>query len=561
MRLCFAVLALILTPVVAHAADPQPATPVAASPSTRPRLVVLLAVDQMRDDYIEQYGSTWKHGLRRLLAEGARFSNANYPYLATVTCPGHTTIGTGAYPRTHGMILNGWWDRQTKRLIDCTDDPGSPLVFYGAGRSSDGDSGKNIMVPSLADEMKTQLSPKPRAVSFSQKARASVGLVGRNPDAATWLEAGKWVTARSFSSAPIPWLEKALAANPREPQLEKPWEKFMDAAAYKYADEAKEEKAPSGWTRSFPHALRGSNPGFGFWEKSPAADAYLTYLGGAAVDALGLGKKDSIDFLSLSYSVLDLVGHAFGPRSHEVQDVLARLDVTLGDLFSHLDKAVGKGNYVVALSADHGVAVIPEQAQGEGKDAGRTSSTDLKKRLNEAVVVEVGEGSHVVQILGTDLYLSPGVFDKLVAKPGAVDRVLTAVRGAPGILAAWGTNQLRDLSVITDPLQKAAALSHYPGRSGDIICAQKPNWIMGSIGTTHGTTHGYDTHVPVLLFGAGIKPGTYSRPVSPADMAPTLAKLIGVKLSKAEGQPLVEALASDETKAAPAKPVKRKKKR
>jgi arylsulfatase A-like enzyme len=529
----------------------------------KPKLVVLLAVDQLRADYVDMYGGNWKYGLRRLLDKGAYYTNARYPYVATVTCPGHSTLGTGAYPHTHGMVLNAWWDRERKRLVECTDDPSTPLVAYGAGRAAYGDSAHNLLVPTLADEMKQQLTPKARSVSFSMKARSAIGLVGHTPDAATWHEGGVFVTSKAFTAEPLPWLQKALDAHPREPALATSWDRLLPESAYKFADDVPEERPPTGWKRTFPHELKFTPPPprpaaaaadgarvippsrFSLWEKSPWADAYLAMLATSAVDALGLGQGEGTDFLAVSFSILDIVGHPYGPRSHEVQDVLARLDVTVGELLEHLDKKVGAGKYVVGLSADHGVAVYPEQSKAEGEDAGRVSSTDMKKRIGDALVAELGPGAHMSNHLYTDVYLAPGVYDKLKQKPGAIDRILAAIKAAPGVAAAYSLDDLADAGkakASKDPLRYAAALSYYPGRSGDLVLMPKRNWLTTSLGTTHGTQHDYDQHVPVVLFGAGIKPGKYQRAVSPADLAPTFAQVLGVKLAKAEGAPLAEAL-------------------
>jgi hypothetical protein len=207
-----------------------PATVPPPAPARAPRLVVFISVDQMRADYVQTYGANWRHGLRRLFEQGAYFRNARYPYLGTVTCPGHSTLGTGAYPHRHGMILNTWWDRARSKIVECTDDPDSPLIAYGPDQRSGaatGDSARNMLVPALADEMKAQLSPTPRTVSFSIKARAAIGLIGHRPDAVTWFEGGVWVTARAFAPGPDPIIARIVGANPIDPLLARPWARIL----------------------------------------------------------------------------------------------------------------------------------------------------------------------------------------------------------------------------------------------------------------------------------------------------------------------------------------------
>jgi predicted AlkP superfamily pyrophosphatase or phosphodiesterase len=543
------------------------ATGAAAAPTpSRPKLVVVLAVDQMRADYVDLYGAGWKHGLHTLFEQGAVFTKARYPFLSTVTCAGHATIGTGAYPHRHGMVLNSWWDRSQQRMTECTADPASPLVRYGDSTGTQGDSANNLLVPTLADEMKTQLRPAPRVVSFSIKARSAIGLAGHKPDLVTWWEGGGWVTARAFAPQPNPVVVRLLKASPVDKALATPWQRLLPAGAYKYEDDVPQERADAPWTRTFPKPLQAvAQPGssrppakYGLWERSPLTDEELGRLARGVLAEMKLGRGKGTEFLGVSFSALDMVGHAYGPRSHEVQDGLARLDKVVGDLLAALDKQVGRGNYVIGLSADHGVAEIPERLRAEGKDAGRVSMSEVSTHLNAALVTELGPGKHVATVSYTDIYLAPGVLDRLKARPGAIDRALEAVRAVKGVVAAYSTDQLRDAARITDPAQRAAALSHYPARSGDFILVPRVNWLTSSGGgTTHGTHHDYDQHVPLVFYGAGIRPGRYDGPASPADLAPTLARLIGVRMSHAEGRALEEALALHSAgPVKPAKPVK-----
>lgn len=519
-----------------------------------PRLVVVIAVDQMRSDYVDWYGANWKRGLRKLYDQGANLTSARYPYLSTVTCPGHATIGTGSYPRTHGMILNTWYDRERKKVIECTDDPESPLLGYAPARFSGGDSARNLMAPTLGDEMQAQLGGKTRVVGLSMKARSAIDIAGHKPDVVLWFESSTWVTSTAFTRTLTPWVEKWVRENPVSAVLETPWTRMLPDSAYKFADDAVGEKPPSGWTRVFPHPLKSSSSFFrpgssssGRFASSPAADDFLGRLARAAVIEMKLGQGETPDYLGVSFSMTDIVGHQFGPRSHEVQDVLARLDRTIGDLLDELDARVGKDRYVVALSADHGVALIPEQAKAEGRDAGRISSTEIKKRTNEAIAAELGSGTHAVEVQGNDLYLAPGVHAQLSAKPGAVTRVLAAVRQVPGVADAFDASEIRDPAKAKDAVRRAAALGYYHGRSGDLTIVPRAEWIMGStIAANHGTTHDYDQRVPLLFFGKGIKPGKYDRPASPADLAPTLGALVGVKMPKAEGTVLADVIATSE---------------
>jgi predicted AlkP superfamily pyrophosphatase or phosphodiesterase len=521
-----------------------------------PRLVVMLVVDQMRNDYIDEYGGRWTHGLHRLVAEGARFRNAAFPYFNTVTCAGHATISTGAVPAVHGLILNQWWHRDEQKLLTCTDDPTAPTIPYGGGQPGGGHSAKRLRVPSFAQALDRAQADRARVVTMSLKARSAIMLAGASADAVTWLDGTRFATSAAFSPGPVPFVEQFIRASPIERHLGMTWNRMHPNAAYKHADDAPGEKPTKGWTRVFPHVLGepGREPSAEFytqWGSSPFSDEYLERMAEAAIDGLRLGQGTTTDYLGVSFSALDSVGHKFGPRSHEVQDMLARLDVTIGRLLDHLDTRVGRGKYIVALSADHGVAVIPEQLTREGQDAGRAIMDAASARAEAAVVAALGPGKYVARMDYTDLFFLPGVFDRLTAQPGGLDAVMQAIRQVPGVLRVIDGRTLDARGAASDPLLKAAALSEFPGRSGDLIVLPKTNWFWVADdgtptpgdATTHGTAYPYDARVPLLLLGAGVRPGQYDQDATPADIAPTLAKICGVALPTATGRALDEAIA------------------
>jgi hypothetical protein len=225
-----------------------------------------------------------------------------------------------------------------------------------------------------------------------------------------------------------------------------------------------------------------------------------------------------------------------------VQDVLIRLDVVLGQLFAALDDAVGAGRYVVALSADHGVAPLPEQTTAAGLDAGRVSPTEIRTAAQAAMVKALGDGMYYGSLTEENIYLRPGVMERLRGTAGAVTAVKRAIAGVTGIAHVYDADELAGNTPTTDPLLRAWRLSYLAGRSGDFVVVPKPYWIIDASGTTHGTPYGYDTRVPVVLMGAGIQPGTYLTSASPADIAPTLAWLTGITLTHTDGRVLTDGL-------------------
>src|SRR5882757_6051581 len=554
--LSLAVLAtgLLANCVVAQA--PKAAAVKKVEKLTRPKLVVLLVVDQMRGDYVDKFRGQWTDGLRRLLTEGAWFRAAAYPYAATETCVGHSTISTGSFPASHGMVANAWWDRGEQKMVTCTSDPNAKNTAYAGGSTKGGDSGWRMQVPAFAEELKFQTGGGTRVVTVSIKARSAIAMAGHKGDAVTWIDtSGALVTSSVFGSAPFveEFAKKTLVAQ----DFGKTWSLSLPNAAYLYNETATGTGTVDGWTANFPHPLRGkegaTTPDAAYyeqWATSPFADTYLTKLAETAVDSLGLGKSGATDFLGVSYSSVDYVGHTFGPRSWEIQDIRAPLDKDLGELLAFLDKKVGVGNYVVALSADHGVAPIPVDLQRTGVDAGVLSLPELQARIEKALEPLNYTKPVIARMAGNEIYFSEGIYGRLKADPTAMKAVLKAISTMPGVAADYRAEDLGNGTTPIAQTRKAAVLSYFAGRSGDLYVLQKPYWLLDSspdgnkraTGTGHGTPYNYDQHVPVFFMGFGIQPGEYFDPVTPADIAPTLAALTGVTLATRDGRVLAEAL-------------------
>lgn len=533
-------LALLLAAPIVFAQTRQPA----AKPRA-PKLVVLLSIDQMRGDYIDQYGHQWSKGLRRLITEGAWFRQADYPYYTTVTCPGHASISTGTVPAVHGMVENQWLDRATSRLTSCTSDDAEKLITYGNPVTGGGHSARRLMITTLADELRLQSAAPPRVVSISLKARSAITLGGHKPDAVIWLDEadGEWVTSTAFAKAPVKYFAEYIAAHPLQGEMGRKWDRSLPLDQYvgEYSSENRRRYALV--TKEFPHVVKGRGDEVrgaftDAWESSPYSDAYLAGLANAALDALQLGRGRGTDVLAVSFSALDKTGHDFGPDSHEVQDVLIHLDAQIGALLGKLDRDIGTGNYVVALSSDHGVAPVPERMRAQGFDAGRVNTTAIGRAIDEILQRELGPGTFRTRVQYNDIYFDNGVYDRLSQNARAMSAVLDVIRKAEGIERV---HRKEDLSRV-DPLTRALALSYYEGRSGDLKIVTRPYWIVSSSTSTHGTGRRYDARVPVLLFGYGIRQGEYIEPASPIDIAPTLAFLTGVTLPSPMGRVLTESL-------------------
>ena len=567
------VLALIFAFPSLAGAQAKPSAAAAPKTPAKPKLVVLLVVDQMRADYVEKFRHQWTGGLKRLVDEGAWFRDAAYPYAATETCVGHSTISTGSFPATHGMVSNEWWDRALQKNVTCTSDSNVKNVAYGGATVKGGDSAAKMLIPAFADELKFQSGAGTRVVTFSIKARASITMSGRQGDAVTWFDpsVGAWTTSSAYPS--VTFVDEYAKAHPVANDYGKTWSLLLPDTAYLYEKTAIGAVAPSGYNATFPHPLRGkpesTGPDSSFysqWQASPYADTYLARMAENAVDKLELGKRAGTDFLGVSFSSPDYVGHAFGPRSREIQDVLARLDRDLGELFAHLDQKVGRGNYVVALSADHGVVPVPADLSKAGADAGWLSIEEVKSKIEKALETLNYTKPTIAEIGGSDIYFTPNTYDKLTADPTAMRAVIDAIQSVPGVSNVYRAEELEDRPATQSPIRKAEAASFLKSRSGDLLIVPKPFWPWDysssgkprNYGTTHGTPYYYDQRVPVLLMGFGIQPGEYFQSITPADIAPTFAALCGVTLAPHDGRILAEALKKPADARTPAQPTRPK---
>jgi predicted AlkP superfamily pyrophosphatase or phosphodiesterase len=536
--LCAALTLSLTSPFSAQTAQP-------ASRSRAPKLIVLISIDQMRGDYIDKFQHQWSKGLKRLITEGAWFRQADYPYYNNVTCAGHASISTGTVPAVHGMVLNQWWERNNSRLVSCTDDESQKLISYGSPVSGVGHSARQLLSTTLADELRLQGAAAPRVVSISLKARSAISLGGHKPDAVIWLDEadGEWVTSTGFTSAPTTFFADYIAKHPLRSEMGRRWDRSLPLDRYVGQYSSQDRRRIALVSTEFPHTVKGTGAEVGgaftdAWESSPFSDEYLAALATTAIDALKLGRGPATDFLAVGFSALDKVGHDFGPDSHEVQDVLVHVDARIGALLDKLDREVGKGNYVVGLSSDHGVSPVPERVKAQGFDAGRISTVAMGRTIDDVLAQELGGGPYRTRVIYNDVYFNDGVYLKLTQNAKAMEAVLSAIRKIEGI---WRVYRKEELTA-ADPFTRPSALSHYEGRSGDIKVLARAYWIYSSSTTTHGTGHGYDTRVPVILFGAGIKAGEYLQPSSPIDIVPTIALLSGITLPDAMGRVLTEAL-------------------
>lgn len=537
-----ALVAALLAPRGLIAQAPTGAT------NERPRLVVMIVVDQMRADYVSLYGHQWTKGLRRLVDTGASFPLARYPYSVTLTCAGHATIATGAFPSTHGMIANGWYSRDLRKNVTCTEDASLASVPFGGRKGVEKHGPGYLKSLTFTDELRMQSSRAPTVVGLSLKARSALTLAGHaSPSTyAIWEEDdGTWATSTAYTATAWPAVDRYAAAHPVAAEYGQAWTRLLPETDYLFSDVAPGEPARN----TFPHRLESKTgtPDLEYtnlWERSPLSDRYLGQFAQYLVRELKMGQTTGTDVLGVSFTATDLVGHAFGPHSHEVQDTLARLDVTIGALLDTLDQVVGRDRYVVALSADHGVALVPEQTTQAGGRAGRYTTTLVRGAIETALQSFLGAGPHVTTVSDAQVYLTPGTLARVMAAAGAREAVTRAILGVEGPAQVYWADELSASAPTDDPVLRAARKSYVADRSGDLLVVPTPHFMVrATSGTTHGSPWDYDQRVPVIFFGAGIRPGRHLAPATPADIAPTLAHLLGITMARVDGTVLRDAVA------------------
>lgn len=551
-----------------------PSQPAASSPDpSRPRLAVLVYFDQLRGDYIARWRDLFgEGGFRRLEDEGAWFQDCHYPYAFTVTAAGHASVATGCSPEKHGIVGNDWYDRAEGATVNCV---GSdrydrvPPKAAAAGKDGGKDATKNkprgvsperLLQPTLADALKAATGGRGRVVALSFKDRAAVLPGGRRPDACYWLDtgAGEFVTSTYYRDAPHPWVAEFNRGHPADRWYGKQWRRLrpdLDYERLSGPDDAAGEGVGIFQGRMFPHPMSGGPlktkaAYYGALYDSPFGNDLLLGLVERAIDAEQLGTRDVPDLLCVSFSCNDPVGHIWGPDSQEVLDVTLRSDLVVKELLAHLDAAVGKGRYVLVLTADHGVCPLPEVARGQGKDAGRVSPSMLGSRaedfLNETFGGKDDQARWLEATSSTWVYLNQAMIRHRGLKPADVEAALAGwLTKQDGVQAVYTRTQLEGSLPEGDAFGKAVRRSFYPGRSGDLFVLLKPYHLLSGplgTGTTHGTPHPYDTHVPLLVYGTGVHPGVRNDRVTPEAASAVLARALGIKPPEGAEAPVPEGL-------------------
>jgi predicted AlkP superfamily pyrophosphatase or phosphodiesterase len=534
------------------------------SAAERPKLIVVVSVDQLCEDYLIRFADNFSDegAFRRVEREGARYTQCHHRHAFTVTAPGHAVQFTGAYPNTHGIIGNNWFDRTTGKGTYCCDDPSVEVVGLPGGKPM---SPKNLLVETVGDVLKLATAGRSKVCGVAIKDRAAILMTGHNADGAYWLEGNVWVTSTYYRRDLPGYLRVLNEQQAIERFRGRTWDLLLAKEKYHNSgpDENDWENPPKGWTSAFPHKLAG--PGelkpLEYGEHvlfSPFGNELTLEAAREIVIHEELGQDEFPDVLCINFSSNDYVGHAFGPHSLEVEDMTYRTDLQLGEFLRWLDEQVGAGNWTFALTADHAVAPIVEYARQFRLPAVRSPLgrlADVQGKLETLLRSQLGigtEGKPLIQkVEDNQVYLQhdhPAFRGEHHAAGGPSDKFRFAqalvrdwLLAQPYVVAARTRDELTGGG--EGKLNQQLHRAFHPRRSGDVLYVLAPYCVPGSRGTTHGSPWQYDTHVPCLLLGRGIARGTFDRAVSPACLASTVAELVGVDYPSANvEQPLHEAL-------------------
>ena len=515
--------------------------------ANKPRLVVGIVVDQMRYDYLTRFYSRYGNGgFKRLVEKGFNCKNNHFNYIPTYTGPGHSSVYTGTTPKYHGVISNSWYDKEIKRIVYCTSDDSVETV--GTATDAGKMSPHRMKTTSFADENRLNTQMKGKTIGIALKDRGSILPAGHSGNAAYWFDGGnegKWITSTYYMQSLPKWVTKFNEEKNVDPYL-KTWNTLYPIETYTASgsDSNVYERGFNGKeTATFPYdlsLLSKQNGNYEIIRTTPFGNSLTTDFAIAALKGEELGKDSITDVLAISYSSTDYVGHNFGVNSVEVEDTYLRLDKDIERLLNALDEEVGEGNYTVFLTSDHGAVDVPAYLFNSKIPAGYVNVTAIRDSLQVFSKMKFGTLELIENISNNQIFLNRNTLNdknldlrdvefqlqQELLKYEAIDKVFTGV------------------SMVSEEFTTGMEAMIQNGfdqkRSGDVIFEFKPNFISyPNKGSTHGSSYNYDTHVPLLFYGAGIKHGESIVKTVIPDIAPTISALLGISFPNGStGSPL-----------------------
>ena len=507
-----------------------------ASPK-RPKLVIGIMVDQMRWDFLYRYYNRYSPngGFKRMLNQGFSCENTFIPYAPTVTACGHTTVYTGSVPAIHGITGNAWWDYEKNRTVYCSED--KTVKTVGTNSTAGEMSPKNNFSTTICDELRLATNFRSKVIGIAIKDRGGILPAGHSANAAYWYDgvSGNWITSTYYMNDLPQWVKNFNNKKVADGFYEKGWNTLYPIKTYTQSSKDENEyeaKAFGADQKGFPYDLkRFVGKSYGSISATPFGNTITMMLTKEAISNEEMGKDSITDFLAVSFSSPDYVGHSFGPNSIEVEDTYLRLDKDLGELFDYLDKTVGKGQYLTFLTADHGVAHVPAFSKEHQLPGGVVDDNTMMGDLNSLLKEKYGKAGLIVSTYNYQISLNHALIDTAkLNRSGIVDDIIRYVKNIQGVDRVFAIDQLMNQPMHAE-VKNRLANGWHPKRSGDIQIILAPGWIDGgSVGTTHGLWNPYDSHIPLLWYGWGIKPGKSNREVYMTDIAATLAAMLRIQM-------------------------------
>jgi arylsulfatase A-like enzyme len=497
--------------------------------NARPKLVVVIVIDQFRGDYLERYRDQWgEGGFRLLLERGADFTDCNYDYANTRTAPGHATLLTGAYTNGHGIMANEWWDPRKKAMVAAADDDATKLVGIAGG--APGASPHQLLADTLGDELKLATQGRSRVFGVALKDRASVLPAGFAADGAYWIDrqTGVWITSSYYRNLLPKWAQDFNDGKRTEKYLNQEWKDSN-------GNLLRTTKPPEGEPANF-YDLVGSTPLGNDYEFEFAREL-ITYE--------KLGNGPATDLLIVSLSANDILGHKVGPDSPEMHAMAMAMDRQLADFFEFLGHQIGLANVWIALSADHGIAPMPKVAAGLRLPAAYLPGDKMLAQVNSALSARLSHPAEFLKDLDYPVaWLNSDAFSALKIKEEDAEREVGEVMKQLGLRAYYTRSQLERGDAPHTELGLKYLHSYSPLGGWYVLGVPSPFTIGFVGGTDHATPYTYDTHVPLAFYGLPFQPGTYRTHAEPVDLVPTLASLLGINApSQSVGRVLTEILA------------------
>ncbi|MEO6306140.1 MAG: alkaline phosphatase PafA [Bacteroidia bacterium] len=504
--------------------------------SAKPKLVVGIVVDQMRNDYIYRYWNRYGNGgFKRLVNDGYHFKNAHYNYIPTYTGPGHCSIYTGATPRTHGIIANDWFVKKTATQVYCCED--TSVKTIGSPSKNGLMSPRRQLSSTIGDELKMSSNQKAKVFAVALKDRSSILPAGHAADAAFWFDdsTGNFISSSWYLKALPEWLNNFNSKNMTKTYLEKGWPTLYPIETYSnsIADENKYEASPNKKEKAvFPYDYKAflDKNKYSIIKATPYGNSITKDIAIACIKNEQLGKDDETDLFCISFSSTDIVAHSYGPRAIEVEDVYLRLDKDIEELLNELDKEVGKNNYTVFLTADHGGADVPNHLTDNKIPAGYLKDTKLTKKIKTYFEHNYCDTLLFACLTNEQVYLNNKRIEEEKLNPDEIEKKLADfLITIHGIAEAYPSKVLKYEAFDKNEYSALLQNGYNHKLSGNVCFIYNPAWMdYTEKGTTHGAGYNYDTHVPVIFYGNGIKKGETFDYISITQIAPTICELLKI---------------------------------